>query len=58
MEGNVCPVCRQRVDVNVVPRRDAEALARAVSAALTHGEEGLLADALRAYLAVYPWSDL
>jgi hypothetical protein len=37
---------------------DAEALARAVSASLTHGEDTPLARALTAYLEKHPWSDL
>lgn len=37
---------------------DAEALARAVSASLPHGEQSPLADALTMYLERHPWSDL
>ena len=37
---------------------DGEALARAVSASLTHGEQSPLADALKAYLERHPWTDL
>jgi malic enzyme len=44
--------------VAAVPRADAEALARAVSASLTLGEDSPLAQALSAYLEKHPWSDL
>lgn len=44
--------------VEVVPRSDAEQLAHAVSASLTHGEESPLATALAVYLSKHPWSDL
>lgn len=44
--------------IEVVPRSDAEALAHAVSASLTHGEESPLVEALRVYLSKHPWSDL
>jgi uncharacterized protein YhjY with autotransporter beta-barrel domain len=37
---------------------DAETLARAVSASLTHGEKSPLEAALTVYLSKHPWSDL
>lgn len=54
-----CDVCADGSEIwRVVPRSDAEALAHAVSASLTHGERSPLATALSVYLSKHPWSDL
>lgn len=51
-------VMNRWAEVEVIPRTAAERLAHAISVSLEHGEQGALADALKAYLAEYPWSDL
>jgi len=46
------------LSIPMIPQSDAEALARAVSASLVHGEVSPLAAALTEYLDKHPWSDL